>query len=119
MSKIIFLFLFFIAATPVYAQRDISDDTTNSVEEQSIRTSMEQGPDVTYEQILADPDNLSLNMRYAQTQIRNGDIKGASGTLERMMILMPDNMNIKLLYAAVLYRLDDIPEAKTVLDGIN
>jgi len=119
MKKIIFLFLFFTVATPVYAQRDISDDTTNSVEEQSIRTSMEQGPDVTYEQILADPDNLSLNMRYAQTQIRNGDIKGASGTLERMMILMPDNMNIKLLYAAVLYRLDDIPEAKTVLDGIN
>ena len=119
MKKIIFLFLLFSAAAPLYAQRTHTSETERRLEEQAMRSDMEQGADVSYEQILSDPDNIPLNIKYARTQIRNGDIKGASGTLERIMLLMPNSMNIKLLYAAVLYRLDDIPEAKAVLNGIN
>jgi tetratricopeptide (TPR) repeat protein len=68
--------------------------------------------DVTYAQILADPDNIVLNYRYANMQVRKGELKGASATLERILMLNPNLTNVRLLYAVVLYRLDNLSESE-------
>lgn len=74
------------------------------------------GEDVTYEQVLADPDNLDLNYRFARAQVRKGDLKGAAATLERMLLIEPNRPQVRLFYAVVLYRLDNTVEAKRELD---
>ncbi|HVE13500.1 MAG TPA: tetratricopeptide repeat protein [Elusimicrobiota bacterium] len=76
------------------------------------------GETVTYEQVLAAPDNPDLNYRYALAQARRGDLKGASATLERMLLVSPNQARIRLFYAAVLYRLDNDEEALRQLDRL-
>ena len=80
---------------------------------------MSSGQDITFEQVMKDPDNIKLNMAYAKTQIRKGDIKGASATLERMLRINPRLEEVRLLYAAVLYRLDNMTETKEELSKID
>ena len=74
------------------------------------------GQEISYEQILANPDNADLNYRYARQQVRKGDLKGAAATLERMLLIDPNKPRIRLFYAVVLYRLDNIVEAQHELD---
>ena len=73
------------------------------------------GEDVTFEQVLADPDNIDLNFRYAETQIRKGDVRGASATLERILLIEPDLPRVRLLYAIVQFRLENLAEAEREL----
>lgn len=68
--------------------------------------------DVTYDQVLADPDNIELSYLYAITQIRKSDLLGASATLDRLILLAPKEPNIRALRAIVLYRLDNLREAQ-------
>lgn len=73
---------------------------------------LEAGQSVAYEQVLAHPDDVRLNFLYAQTQLRNGELRGAAATLERILLVKPGLLRARLLYAVVLYRLDDAPEAE-------
>lgn len=52
--------------------------------------------------VLKDPGTLDLACRYAQTQIRKGDLLGASPTLERILLVRPDLPRVRVLYAVVL-----------------
>lgn len=70
---------------------------------------------VTYAEVLADPDNIDLNFRYALTQVRNGNVRGAGATLERILLLRPDLAVVRVLYAIVLFRLDNLDEAEREL----
>ena len=67
---------------------------------------------VSYADVLKDPDNVDLNFRYAKSQIANGNVRGAAGILERILLVTPDLPQIRLTYAIVLYRLDSIDEAE-------
>lgn len=67
---------------------------------------------VTYDQVLSDPDNIELGYLYAVGQIRKGDLLGASATLDRLILLAPKEPNIRALRAIVLYRLDNLREAE-------
>lgn len=70
---------------------------------------------VTYEDVLANPDDIDLNYAYAQAQIARGDVRGAAATLERILLINPDLPRVRLLYAVVLYRLDNLDEAEREL----
>ncbi len=70
------------------------------------------GETVSYADVLKDPDNVDLNFRYAKSQIANGNVRGAAGTLERILLVTPDLPQIRLTYAIVLYRLDNLNEAE-------
>lgn len=72
--------------------------------------------EVTYEQVLARPDDIQLNYRYARAQVRRGEVKGAAATLERILLVNPNLVRVRLFYALVLYRLDNLAEAKTQLE---
>lgn len=75
-----------------------------------------RGPNVSYQDVLKKPDDLELNLAWARTQIRSGDILGASATLERLLLNSPNQAEIRVLYAIVLYRLDNITAAEQQLD---
>jgi hypothetical protein len=68
--------------------------------------------DVTYDQVLENPDDLMLSYRFALKQIADGDLLGASATLDRLILLAPQEPNIRALRAIVLYRLGNLREAK-------
>ncbi|TDQ84025.1 hypothetical protein A8950_0571 [Dongia mobilis] len=76
------------------------------------------GDNVSYDQVLEDPDNIELGYRYALTQIRRDDLLGASATLDRLILLAPGEPNIRALRAIVLYRLDNLREAEKEFDDI-
>lgn len=73
---------------------------------------------VTYAEVLANPDDIALNFAYAQTQIRQGRLKGAAATLERILLIAPRLAEVRLLYAFVLMRLDSLDAAERELRGI-
>lgn len=117
-------------APPLGAQVDVIEDTerqrqqrqleierTNrdAAEQAAARRALETREDVTYEQVLADPDNLDLNFRYAKVQIARGDFVGASATLERLLMLKADLPRVRLFYALVLFHLDNLEDAQREL----
>ncbi len=71
--------------------------------------------DITYDDILANPDDLQLNYRYAQQQVIKGDLQQASTALERALLIQPNWDNARLFYALVLYRLGDMAGANREL----
>ena len=50
---------------------------------------------ITYMQILQKPNDLDLNLKYAQQQGKMGNFKQTISTLERLTMLYPDNIEIK------------------------
>ncbi|MGQ0676382.1 MAG: tetratricopeptide repeat protein, partial [Rhodospirillales bacterium] len=80
-------------------------------EQEGVRT-------VTFAEVLKDPDNVELNFDYARTLVAQGDLKGASATLERMLLNNPELAQVRLFYAIVLYRLDSLDEAERELKSI-
>ncbi len=86
--------LFALLAAPVLAQE------------------LPESGDVTYDQVLEHPDDPMLSYRYALKQIDDGDLLGASATLDRLILLAPGEPNIRALRAIVLYRLGNLREAK-------
>jgi hypothetical protein len=76
------------------------------------------GRDVTFEEVLRDPDNIELNYAFALTQVRQGDFLGALSTLERIILRNPNIPRVRLLNAIVLYRLNAIQEAEREFDNV-
>ena len=100
------------------AEQTAAEKTAAEAAEESRRRQEAAGQEVTYEQVLADPDNIDLNYRFARSQVRRGDVKGAAATLERILLIKPDLPMVRLFYGIVLYRLDDIVEAKRELSSV-
>ena len=61
----------------------------------------------TYEQVLAAPDDVELNLAYAKSEIAGGRLLSAAAAYERVLIIHPDWDSTRLAYARVLYQLDD------------
>lgn len=76
--------------------------------------------EITFEQIVAAPDDLQLNLAYARQQVAKGELQQAASALERLLLLRPNWDAARLFYGVVLYRLDDLEGAKrelSVLEG--
>ena len=71
---------------------------------------------ITYMQILQDPNNLDLNLKYAQQQGKVGNFKQTISTLERLNMLYPDNVEIKLYLLSVLVQVDSPEKANTIIE---
>ncbi|MCX5788732.1 MAG: hypothetical protein NTX64_09560 [Elusimicrobia bacterium] len=95
MTSFLFAALFHAAASGVRAQTPPSDQAPPS-----------------YEEVLANPDDVKLNYRYALGQINRGQLRGASATLERVLMVDPDQTPSRLLHALVLVRLDNLTDAQ-------
>ena len=87
----------------------IAADTSTSTitingEETLIPGSSEKN--ITYMQILQKPNDLDLNLKYAQQQGKMGNYKQTISTLERLNMIYPDNIEIKLYLLSVLVQAD-------------
>ena len=99
----------------------IAADTSTSTiiidgEETLIPGSSEKN--ITYMQILQKPNDLDLNLKYAQQQGKIGNYKQTIATLERLNMLYPDNIEIKLYLLSVLVQADSPNKALTVIEEI-
>ncbi len=132
-SKPLSLLLLLALCAPSWAQNPNPDviekegqkpGQAENQQEQAAETSQQSsryiapGADVTYEQVLAQPDDLELNYRYALGQIKRGELKGASATLERILMINPNLPKVRLLYGVVLLRLDNLGEADRELANL-
>ena len=71
---------------------------------------------ITYMQILQKPNDLDLNLKYAQQQGKMGNFKQTISTLERLNMLYPDNVEIKLYLLSVLVQVDSPEKASTIIE---
>jgi len=71
-----------------------------------------QAPPPSFDQLLANISDPSLNLRYAEGQVAQGRLDLAAATLERILLTRPDLDQVRLFYAAVLFRLDQIGESE-------
>ncbi len=71
---------------------------------------------ITYMQILQKPNDLDLNLKYAQQQGKMGNFKQTISTLERLNMLYPDNTEIKLYLLSVLVQVDSPEKASTIIE---
>lgn len=96
-------------------RKQTQDQAEKAAEEARKRRGLEAGAEVTYEQVLADPDNVDLNYSYARTQVEKGNLRSAAATLERILMVKPDLPRVRLFYAVILFRLDNIDDAEREL----
>ena len=73
---------------------------------------------ITYMQILQKPNDLDLNLKYAQQQGKIGNYKQTISTLERLIMLYPDNIEIKLYLLSILVQTDSPEKAITIIEEI-
>ena len=67
-------------------------------------------------QILQKPNDLDLNLKYAQQQGKVGNFKQTISTLERLSMLYPENVEIKLYLLSILVQVDSPEKANTIID---
>lgn len=79
---------------------------------------LEERISALYQKVYEDPSNVGLNLELVRTQILIRDYKGASGTLERLLIIAPDNIAAQLLMAQVKIALKNFSEAKVILVNV-
>jgi hypothetical protein len=60
-----------------------------------------------YTAMLADPDNLDVNVALLEAQLDDGDFAAAAVTLQRILVLNPDFHQARLIRVAVFLRLGD------------
>tara|TARA_Y100000748_G_scaffold84948_1_gene70292 strand:+ start:508 stop:1842 length:1335 start_codon:yes stop_codon:yes gene_type:complete len=73
---------------------------------------------ITYMQILQKPNDLDLNLKYAQQQGKIGNYKQTISTLERLIMLYPDNIEIKLYLLSILVQTDSPEKAINIIEEI-
>ena len=67
---------------------------------------------------LQKPNDLELNIKYAQQQGKMVTSKQTISTLERLNMVYPDNIEIKMYLLSVLVQADSPDKALTVIDEI-
>ena len=58
--------------------------------------------EISYADILADPDNAKLNEKFAQQRLAQGDAKAALAAVERVLVSDPTNLGARLFRAEIL-----------------
>tara|TARA_B100000579_G_scaffold155911_1_gene126802 strand:+ start:2052 stop:3794 length:1743 start_codon:yes stop_codon:yes gene_type:complete len=101
----------------------VAEDAENKLKEILEDISKEEGTgtsinnkNITYMQILQNPNDLDLNLKYAQQQGKMGNYKQTISTLERLSMIYPDNTEIKLYLLSVLVQADAPEKAKTIME---
>ncbi|MEE8424832.1 MAG: porin family protein [Elusimicrobiota bacterium] len=103
---------------PSRAQRKQKRVSKTAQKAKEARVTENGGERISYQQIFKNPDDIDLNFRYAKQQIADGNLKGASVTLERILMVNPALPRVRLLMAVVFFRLDNLHEAKRELDAV-
>ena len=74
--------------------------------------------EISYQQILDEPANLELNLKYAKEQADKQRYKQTIGTLERLTSLYPTNLEIKLYLLSILLKTDSSEKVLGLIEDI-
>jgi hypothetical protein len=74
--------------------------------------------DALFEKVYQDPTNIQLDSELTQLQLKNGNLKGAEVTLERILQLYPNEVSAKLLLAQTKFKLGSVFEAKDIYQDV-
>ena len=72
--------------------------------------------EITFEEILENPADLELNLKYAKEQESLGRYKTTLSTLERLNMLYPVNTDLKLYLISILLKLDSAAKLQLMLE---
>lgn len=99
-------------------RRETKEQVSRAKTSQSLTEGAGELPDggVAYRDVLADPDQPEINLRYVKSLIARGNIQLAAATTERLLLIYPEADDVRLLYAILLYRMDVLDEASVQLD---
>ena len=71
---------------------------------------------ITFNEIIENPSDLKLNLKYAKEQQALGNLKNTIGTLERLNMLYPVNTDIKIYLLSILLKIDSISRLQLAVD---
>ena len=74
--------------------------------------------DITYSQILENPNDVNLNLKYAKQQSMLGDYEQTISILEKLNMENPNNIEVKLYYLSVLEEVEWTEEALDLIEEI-
>ena len=72
--------------------------------------------EITFKEILENPADLELNLKYAKEQESLGRYKTTLSTLERLNMLYPVNTDLKLYLISILLKLDSAAKLQLMLE---
>ena len=73
---------------------------------------------ISFEQVLKNPNDLKLNLKYAKEQEDLGNFKSVISTLERLTSLYPENIDLKMYYLSISLRIDSVERTIQIIDEI-
>lgn len=97
-------------------RRETREQVSRTGATKSLTETAGELPGVGYNEVLASPDDPTLNLRYVKDLIAKGNIQLAAATTERILLQYPEADDVRLLYAILLYRMDVLDEASVQLD---
>ena len=74
--------------------------------------------EVTFKDILENPSDLKLNLKYAKEQEQAGKYKNTIASLERLNMLYPVNTDIKLYLLSVLLKMDSLSKIELIANAM-
>ena len=75
--------------------------------------------EVSFSDILNDPDNIDLNQAFIDERIQAGDLPPALSAVERIIQLQPLNVGARILRAQLLISMGNLAIAKTEIDALD
>ena len=72
--------------------------------------------EITFQEILENPGDLEINLKYATEQEALGRYKATLSTLERLNMLYPVNTDIKLYLISILLKMDSVAKLELMVE---
>ena len=72
--------------------------------------------EVTFQEILENPSDIEINLKYAKEQEALGRYKATITTLERLNMLYPVNTDLKLYLISILLKLDSESKLQLMIE---
>ena len=72
--------------------------------------------EITFQDILENPSDLEINLKYASEQESLGRYKSTLSTLERLNMLYPVNTDIKLYLLSILLKMDSAAKLELMIE---
>ena len=72
--------------------------------------------EITFQEILENPADLEINLKYATEQEALGRYKATLSTLERLNMLYPVNTDIKLYLISILLKMDSVVKLQLMIE---
>jgi len=76
-----------------------------------------QDYDAAFRAMLANPSDLDLTFRYAELAVAFGDLEGAIGAYERLLLINPNLPHVRLALGELYLKLESTEAARSYLEA--